>query len=132
MLVSLASIGDGRQQIAESAQPLGSRSARCVVGGEHAEIRRQAQLHGVGERERTGPGGILSAWHAALKIAADLDGAVDHVRAGAGRGLLLGGDRTRREASGLRQLDGRSGSLRSAASELGPSQGGGQRGGDTG
>ncbi len=43
--------GDVGEQIAESAQALGSRGAGGIVGGEHAEIGSQAQLHGVGERE---------------------------------------------------------------------------------
>ena len=76
--------GDVRQQIAESAQALGSRGAGGVVGGKHSEIRGQAEFHGVGERERDGSGGDLVAWHAALEIAADLDGAVDYIGAGLG------------------------------------------------
>ena len=82
--------GDVRQKIAESAQALGSRGAGGVVGGEHAEIRCQAQLHGVGERECDRTGGDLVGLHAALEIAADLDGASDHVGAGGGRRLAAG------------------------------------------
>ncbi len=82
--------GDVRQQVAESAQTLGVGGAGGVVGGEHSEIGGQTELHGVGERKRDGPGGDLIAWHAALKIAADLDRAVHYIGAGAGGGLLLG------------------------------------------
>ena len=52
--------GDIRQKVAERVQALGSRGAGGVVGGEHAEIRLQPELHGVGQRECDRPGRELA------------------------------------------------------------------------